>query len=114
MGIGKTDLRDILTKGPDGYELHEVGRGGRINVYRGRSISAFLARADERRHEHKVYDPSGRLVYHRDHNGKVLVGTMKQMKDSDRKEMLGRTAVSAGDILRESWDRALRWNGLRR
>lgn len=83
----------------------------RKNVYRGPAArrQPFDMYKDERKHEHEVRDAkTDELIYWRDWNGKVYVGTDRQLQAAAGKRAVGHTAV-AGGLLADSTKRAVRW-----
>lgn len=105
MGLSYTQFERALSSSGSMFEVVEVHRDGKTHYYRGRDVAAFFARQDHRQHEHKVYDPEGRLCYHRDHNGKVHIGESAQFRRALQQQLVGRAAVSQTERSRESRDR---------
>jgi hypothetical protein len=87
-------LTEILLQSGEPFTIEEPRSDGKTNVYRGNNAKAFLAKADRRRHEHKVFDQQGKLVYHRDVNGRLYVGDPEQIAK------YARSRKAAGNILR--------------
>jgi hypothetical protein len=124
MPYSYEELHDLLLrKGPDHFRYIERHDDGRVSVYEGNNLRAFLAGNDSKAHSHRVEDRDGNLLYARDRNGKVTVGSKTQIDRYYRNRWGARVAMKdevkvaapvALQMLRESWDRALRWNGLRR
>ncbi len=114
MAVSYNELTEILLRSGETFEVQEIFQDGTIHTYRGKNISAFIQRSDKRDHEHKVFDQTGNLVYHRDRNGKLHVGSSKQWQKALRQAQIGRTTVSGAEILADSWRRALRMYGIGR
>lgn len=73
-------LTELLMTNAGSFEVREHSSDGRLNVYRGGDITLFIQRQDDRRHTHEVYDSAGTLLYKRDYNGRVTVGSEKQLR----------------------------------
>lgn len=110
MTLSYEEITEYLTSAPGGFEARRIRDNGTVDIFRGRDFEAFLAKSDGRLHEHKVFDSSGNLVYHRDMNGRVLLGATEQIEKAIRKQKVGRGAVTAAGIFRESLRRAIAWN----
>jgi hypothetical protein len=103
----------LLTSGPH-FVIEEVDPRGKVHRFTGRDVTAFVQRQDHRRHEHKVFGPDGTLIYHRDMNGRIYEGSDWQKYKNSRERAAGRVALTALDIFRDAWDRAMRLYGWRR
>jgi len=94
------DFAEKLLSSPGGYEIVEV-RNGQTHTYRGRAVSAFIARGDHRQHEHKVTTSSGGVVYHRDASGVVRIGTAGQFLAAKDPGRLVRSSSRARRLVAE-------------
>lgn len=108
MTLSYLDFERALSSSGSMFELVETHEDGSTHHYRGRDLSAFLARKDRRHHEHKVYDSEGQLCYHRDRNGKLYVGGSEQFQRALRRQQAGRIAVSGVQTPRQTRDRTRR------
>lgn len=109
MALTYEQLTEILLAvGPDKFEVHETRPDGSQQIYRGSRTSAFFAHNDGRMHEHKVFDATGALVYHRDVNGRLYEGNAEQWRKAVQRQKAGRAALTGLDILKDSWRRARR------
>lgn len=89
MAMSYEELTALITTNPTGYHLIKYSPDGREHHFSGREISSFLAGRDGRAHEHKVFTVGGELVYHRDINGRVHVGSAGQFAAAERKRSIG-------------------------
>lgn len=80
-------LAEILKANSGTFEIREW-KDGKLNVYKGHDLTAFVAFDDNRNHSHEVFDGGGKLLYHRDQNGRVVVDDEKNL----RKYALGQEA----------------------
>jgi hypothetical protein len=84
-----------LTNAPGGYEIVETRPDGTQHTYRGRDVSAFIARGDHRQHEHRVTNAMGATVYHRDAAGTLHEGAAWQYELNVGKQDTARKVGSA-------------------
>lgn len=112
MPLTYKQLTEILLVGAPNFSLEETDQQGNRHVYRGHDVTAFVQHQDKRQHEHKVFDQSGQLIYHRDVNGSLQVSAVAEQwhRDIQRKKV-GAAAVKGGGLLADSFRTALRWWG---
>lgn len=101
MPLTYEQLTEILLQAGKPFTIQERLPSGKTNIYRGRDAQAFLEYRDGRMHEHKAFDPEGNLLYHRDVNGKLYVGSPKQWRAYAGRQQAGRAALSGMDIFRQ-------------
>src|ERR1043166_8669053 len=91
LSLTYEQLADLILRNTADYVVVE-NKDGAQHYYRGSEIESFYARADDRRHDHRVFR-NNELVYHRDVNGHVIVGTAEQKLNSVRRQSLGSLAL---------------------
>lgn len=109
MTLSYKQLTELLTEMGPSFTIEVMRPDGKKDVYRGHDVSAFVAHNDKRMHEHRVFDSQGQLVYHRDINGMVHIGTAEQHYKALRAKKVGRAAVTGVQIFGDSVRRALRY-----
>lgn len=111
MALSHEQLDDIILRSPDHFVLEKDGEDGTRHVYRGRDLVAFKQRADAKQHEHKVYDKSGNLIYHRLSSGQIVLGAHAgELEKWERKRKAGQAALTGLGIFRESLRKAIAFN----
>lgn len=96
--------RSLLDQIKPGYEVRRLRGDGKLEVFTGRDLEAFLARDDNRFHSHSVWDTHGNMVYSRDKWGKITVGTPVQLRKQEQQNKVGAAATSSalGDAVKTS------------
>ena len=77
MSLTYEQFADIIASDPSMFQIEKI-TNGRRHVYRGRDLIAFYNGNDHKQHEHKAFTLDGNLVYHRDVNGVVRIGSEGQ------------------------------------
>lgn len=111
MALTAAQLDDIILRSPDHFEAQWYDKKGQYHVYRGRDLIAFMGHDDAKQHEHKIYDNSGNLVYHRTASGQIVLGAHAgELEKRERKRKAGQTALTGLGIFRESLRKAIDFN----
>lgn len=98
MALTYEQLADILLRSGKPFTIEQYDSRGNKHVYSGGDARAFQERRDGRRHEHKVFDPQGNLLYYRDVNGQLRVGHPNQWRAYTSRKAAGKTALSGMDV----------------
>jgi hypothetical protein len=98
VALTYTQLTELLLQSDVPFSIKETLPDGRIQTYRGLDVRTFYANDKNHLHEHKVFSSEGKLLYHRDRNGRVYMGEPGQWRKYERKKAAGRTALSNKDI----------------
>lgn len=109
MSLSYDELTEILLASGESFSIEQVRPDGKVHLYRGKDAHAFLMGRDGRRHEHKVFAQNGDLLYHRDVNGKLHVGSERQWELYRRRAHLGRSAVGGAGMISDAFRKAMRF-----